>query len=501
MGDSRRVDAPLLLIASALLVSLAACGAVETADPTPPLPDADGGGAVPLTDGGGAVSSPAVLVISSYDLRFASAVVHFDTRDPEPAPPPPSLDTTARLDIRQTTSGYDAVFTPRWGRSATLSVSVDARELTLIGQAEITARVTEFETVVDTWSTLVLPRDATGSLTGELKGTGRESISRSPIGRSGSLVGTGSVTPDKTRPELRARLVSNLGPSDRLLPWDKITVEAAEPVSPSGVRERTSLSTSTAAAALALDWTPTGHADSWAGEVAFPGRVSDWRAVLQKNPWALRTPSRAALDLVDLDGPLDALVTFLPLAPPADAIGFDGDVVIATAWGPNEIYGGGKTGATDPRCESGGCQRLGPVSHGACVLERSGFAAQLGAGVGKSRVRLRYRVLAQPGGAGVPVFHGDLLTLEIARPRVEVSDTIVRPGDVKLSKLAAPIDGMGYATDWLDLDVMPTPDAAQLGVAVAIGSAGLFVRGGGGCGDPPPTPVNVEILVERIGWL
>ncbi|MBL8609181.1 MAG: hypothetical protein JNL38_17770, partial [Myxococcales bacterium] len=113
-----------------------------------------------------------------------------------------------------------------------------------------------------------------------------------------------------------------------------------------------------------------------------------------------------------------------------------------------------------------------------------------------SRVALRYRVVAEPElGAGQPVVYGDVLTVELARVVGSVSSESVIGGQIKLQKLAQPIDGMTWATEWTTLEVSAPAGSDAVGVAVAAGGP-VALRGG--CGGPPPPPVKMEILVERV---
>lgn len=162
------------------------------------------------------------------------------------------------------------------------------------------------------------------------------------------------------------------------------------------------------------------------------------------------------------------------------------------------MYGGGLAGTNDPRCESGGCFRIGPFDSDVCGVPRADFAGQLQR-LALGHVELRYRILAKSkyeSEGAEPMIYGDVVTLELAAPNAAPEDTGVRGQTGALSKLATPIDGLTYGSPWTTLDVPAPGGGDTLGFAVIAGGPALLR--GGPCGGPPPPPVTVEILVERV---
>ncbi len=486
----------VFLAASGSLL-LAACGAVAPAQPG----GVDGGSSTttPADAAAGSDATTGTLVVEgSYDVTFTFATVNLlPGGPPAPPAPAPSLATPARLDLRRAGSAWEALFTPRWGTPASLAVSETAAALVLKGEARVHgAAGGGVGGATDTWKTLTLARDATGKLTGDVKASGDESIFQGDVVWSGTLVGGATLAADATAPELRSRVVSPIGPGDRMLPWDPIRVQAAEPVTPAPVRDVTVIAGPTTTVPLVFE--KAARPDSWAGEVAYTGRVSSWASVMNGQPWVVANTSSSIKDLVGLAAaPLSTPLKFLQLGFAAPEIGFDSDVVFASLWGESRFLGGGFTGATDPRCEAGGCVKIGPASFGVCDATRAGFAGILASDATKTKVGLRYRVLAEPENPGDLFVHSDLVTLELARQVGQPVDTIVRPSDVKMPKLATSIDGMSFGTTWLDLDVAAPAGTGPVGVAVAIGGPSALV---GVCGGPPIARVKLEVLVERVGW-
>lgn len=484
--------ARLSLFTSLALVVSACGGSVGAGD--------QGGPGGPGGPGGGTTTGPGPLgVEGSFDLTFDQASASFQGGGPSlPAgTQPPSLTIAARLDVRKSPAGgYEAVLTPRWGTPSSYSVALADDAMTLTGTGGIGAASGTIGGVFDEWSTLTLPRND-GKLTGEVRGTGKEHVGEGDEIWEGDLTGKGKIVADRTSPELRSNIKSRSGPDGTLLPWDPIVVEAAEPVTASGIEEQTSIA-GDHGDSLTLRWEPRKDASDWPGITSSTGHVDDWTRAMSGEPWALSNAGALARDLVGLSASsVRAPLKFLRLGSPTKEIGFDDDVLEAASWGAYAVYGGGLAGTNDPRCESGGCMRIGPFDSDACGVARAGFAGQLQR-LPLGHVELRYRVLAKPkydGEGAQPTIYGDVVTLELASPKATTEDTGVRAEAGTLSKLAAPIDGLTYASAWTTLDV-PAPGSDTIGVAVIAGGPGLLR--GDPCGGPPPPPVTVEILVERV---
>jgi hypothetical protein len=468
-------------------VALAACGGSVGGAPG----DGTGssGGTGTGTSGGTSGSSGTTGphdIVGSFDLTFTSV----DATGPGPSSTqPPSRTVGARLDIRKspTSTGYDAVLTARWGQPAAYSVSVTPSAVTLNGSGAIGAS-TPSGYVADTWGTIVLGRDASGGLSGALTATGTENASEGDVVWNAKLTGTGAIAADATDPELRAETFGLAG-SAGMLPWDDIRVRVAEPVGGDPLLASTHLSANGTSVALRID--PfEAKPESWAGETSLLAHIADWNALASAKP---TLTASGAVDRVGRTAkPLAAPMTLLTPGPATSQIDFDSDVILANFWGTWTVYGGGLAGQADPRCEAGGCARLGPVTVDSCAATTSGLVAQLPrAALG--HVELRYRILAQPKYPGGPMpFAYDAVTFELAATNAAATDS--RTGSPTLVPLATPIDGMSYATDWTTLDVA-APGAGIIGAAVALGTASASR---GGCGGPPLPPADVEVLVEYL---
>jgi hypothetical protein len=475
------------------LLSVAACGGTIAIDGSPgqqsdqpdPKPVV-----TPTTTG--------TAIEGSFDLQFTSAKATLNQGGPT-APPTtsPSLATGARLDIRKSGGGYEAVFTARWGTPAAYAVEVSGQSLTLTGSGAISGGPSSgISGASDTWERLVLPRDAAGGLTGEVRGTGREIVGQGDVIWEGTLTGSGTVKPDVTPPSLRGDYASRIGPSDKLLPWDPILVRAAEPVEPNGVEQGIEVQ-GDRGETLVIRW--DAHQPSrasWAGETSFTGYLDDWARAGSGEPWTLFASDGAARDLAGNYGSSSIKnLSFLRLGGATTEIGFDTDVIDVSTWGDHAIYGGGLTGQNDPRCESGGCMRIGPVRYDVCGVPRAGFAGLLQR-VGAGYVELRYRVLAKPMYDGpTPMLYGDAVTMQLATQGAAPRDASVPASTLGVTRLASPVDDMSYGTDWVTLEAAAPQGTGPIGVAVVVGGAGV-IRGG--CGGPPPPPASVEILVERV---
>lgn len=268
-----------LASASASFLLLAACG----------------GGVSSSTSNGGGPATGSLPIEGTFDVTFDSA-----TATPQPnggSPPPttpPSQGARARIDVRRTAAGaYEAVVTGRWGDAAPYAVAVSDTALTLTGQGGISVSTT-YGGTFDRWETITLARDAHGELDGTLAATGHESIGDGDVGYELDLRGAGRIARDVTAPELRAELVSRLGPPGVLLPWDPIDIRAAEPVDVNGVLEHTQLS-GDHGDSLTLRWEAVkDDPTSWAGRTAYVGHVDDWTRAASGEPWSVTSEGSLA---------------------------------------------------------------------------------------------------------------------------------------------------------------------------------------------------------------
>lgn len=470
----RFLASPLLLVALGSM----ACGSVaEELPEQQPDPRGDG-----------------LELEGSYELTFTTVEATMDHAGP-PAPEgaPPSRGHRARLDLRRaTTGGYEAVFTSRWGVSAAYAVTVSDAALTLSGEGRVGAPSSSgFGGTSDTWHTLTLARTKGGLLSGAVEGSGREDIFAGDVAWGGKLSGSGTLSRDVTAPELKTSPLSRIGPADQLLPWDTVVVTAAEPLARADVIASTKV-TAASGEALSLTWLPS-ESDTWAGGTTFSARVDDWASAMKPMAWQLSQSAGVRDRVGNAASGTGAPLKFLRLGIASGAVDFDTDSLDASFWGTADVLGGGLAGTDDPRCESGGCLRLGPAALNACSPPRAGMAVRLNRGAG-NRVALRYRVLAQPMyGDMAPFVYGSLLTMELAAPGAPVQSLDVGGSTApKFTKLAAPIDGMTWATEWTTFTADAPAGTGPVGVAVAFGGRGY------GCGGPPPPATNLVFLIEQV---
>jgi hypothetical protein len=447
--------------------------------------------------------APASLALQgSYDLRFTTVTAATETSSfPAPDAKPPSLEVNARLDLRQRDDkSYEAVFTGRWGTPAAYSVTVTDDALTLSGSGSISQVRGSISGASDRWTTLVLARGADGRLTGKVRGVGDETIGEGDVMWNATLTGNAELTVDATTPEVRSAAISPLGPDDALLPWDPIVIETAEPLMPDALQQATVIHDPRGAMSLRWDHKVPG-ADGWAGATSIVGHVDDWARAGNNGQKDTLDHAGGVRDRAGLGtNVLGVPVQFVAIGPAMKSIGFDDDVTSVGMWGASEILGGGLAGTNDPRCESGGCARIGPVHYGVCGVEHAGFAAQLQRATG-GKVALRYRVLvgdAYNRPAEKPFVYGSSVSLQLATPGEVPVVVGVTFDQASLTQLPTAVDGLGWGTPWTTIEAPAHEGSGQgapIGFAVAAGGAGASR---GGCGGPPPPETKFEILVERV---
>lgn len=464
-----------LLVPAALFLS--ACGKVSGEGEQPRAGNHD-------NDGPG-VGTSTLAIEGSFDVTFTSANADWGGSAP-PGTTSPSLKTGARLDLRKNASGgYDAVLTPRWQAPAAFRVQVTAESLVLTGEGSISMSQGPIAGASDRWKMLTLGRNADGTLDGRFTGIGDAQAGAGDVLWSGTLSGDGKFAPDATAPELRTALKTFSGREDARLPWDPIIVEAAEPVgsveNPAAAPHVTSGGES-----LPVSW--TGTTTTWAGTTRFVGYVDDWDRATA-NAWQLTG------DSVLVDGashgivPFNTNLKFYNAGSPATEIAFSDDVINMRSFGTTAIYGGGEAGTSDPRCEVGGCFRIGPIDVNSCETQRSGFGAMLTRQT-EGRMELRYRLLARTtsiGGPQKPFIPNTPVTIQVATPHVAPVEAPVP--HVDLAELATPVDGMTWGSEWSTASANLPVGNGPVGVAVAATTPGY-------CGGPPGPPGEIEILVQ-----
>ena len=441
----------------------------------------------------------------SYDVMFSSVTVTAPKGSSSPGDPPapPSRTTPFRLDLTRDAGGkLQAVITSRWGTTAPLEVSETASAIAIKGAVSCASAPRNYEGANDTWKTWTLPRNADGTLAGSFDAQGEQMIFRGDVAYTMNLEGRGRFSPDVTAPELRAHAKSRVGPKDRLLPWDAITVELAEPLDRERTKAALSLMTRPAGV-LPMAFEPSSPTImDWAGVTRLVAHATSWQDV--EVAWTLQANAitdRAGKESVA--GPVGGeSFTFLSTGVPNATIGFDDDIVRASLWGASSMLGGGIAGTNDSRCEGGGCAKLEKSSLNSCGSESAGFAARLTRGAA-GRVEVRYRVLVQPKypTSTTPSVYGAAFNVELASENGPVTDTSIAiqssgaPNGPALTKLATPIDGHEWATPWTTFE---GPIPAGTGLGVAISTRGPYESF---CGGPALPDADIVVLIERVSSL
>lgn len=461
---------------SSFLFCLVGCGAIADDGQTPSGGPKDPNDPTVI----GHTNPNEVAIEGSFDLTFTQVTPTSQGGQTPPSAESPSLSTSARLDI-STSGGTFAQITGRWGQTGTFAVSITDTAVTLAGTFSIGGQGAGGY-VSDQWKTLVLERGASGGLTGKITAEGEQTIGLGDVLWESKLSGSGTFVRDQTRPALRLSGRSSIGPVGEPLPWERFTVQAAEPVSAVHVQEQSHVE-GPDGDSLQIRWNATapGHSPFSTQAVSFVGTVDDWTRAGSGEPWNITNAGTLVNDMVGLTS--DSLYTTLPFARIGAAtteVGFDDDILEVDPWGTSSFL------QSDARCENGGCLALGPTSVSWCAPVRNGFAGRLTRGT-TGHVSLRYRVLAKSG-----VVFTDLLTLELAAQNGEILDTTQRPD---LTELATPIGDYTHATDWTTLDVAAPAGGTEIGYAVITASPSVL---NGGCGGPPPPSSDLLVLIESV---
>lgn len=436
-------------------------------------------------------------IVGTFDLSFDEVVTAPSDRHPpvlRRPHRPPSADHAFRLDLREESGRIDGVLTPRWGTPCGYWGTIAGNRLELRGCGTSLSRTTDSDQVTDTWSTLEVAIDPyTRQVLGPIEARGSERVQEAEgmLAWNGTLTGKGSLVADRTAPEARLEAASWVGPPEALLPWDPLIVRTSEPVAIQGAREAVTLRTERGVA-LPLRAIP-GHKDgaSWAGAVAFESRLADWTLAPQTSAWFA-----SGAPLVDRSGraaaPAHAPVRFLDVRLAGPTIDFDGDLASVASWGGWALYGGGDGGSSDPRCEQGGCLRIGPMDFSPCSATRSGFAALLPRGP-KGTVSIRYRILAQPLADRAPLW-SEVFGAQVAALGGETIEQSLDVQALEFAALPSPIDGMGRGMPWTTRQVKVPQGVGPIGFA---GFSGKPIAKD--CQRPEDSqPVRYEVLVEWV---
>lgn len=386
---------------------------------------------------------------------------------------PASIGKQARLDLRATSAGYDAVLTPEWETPAAMTAQVVAGKLVLTGSAEL-----HVGSVSDTWSELDLAVDG-DRLTGSFAGTGRSITNDGDVVYMKNLSGNGSLGADASTPELRATGIHS-GPQDTLLPWDQLALTAREPVDTSAWRGKTTLQVGSASPSLIFSPDTTAL---WSGGTQLLAHLGSWTNV--RGDAVLATAGgledRAGHASVELDTKLG----FLDLGDLATRFDFDGqDVAHPGSWGKTQLVSGGA-------CDVGGCMEIGPTSAASpCAIEHHGIAGRMDA-TGKTKLRVHYRVRENsPFNDSMP---------PLGPPAMGVF--VTTPGDTTGTTEPSKIDTMTdlgaaapfrWQSAWLTVDVSLPANAHEIGFSVSP------FAGYGCAGGPAMPPMATDVFVDSI---
>jgi hypothetical protein len=295
------------------------------------------------------------------------------------------------------------VMTPRWGDPFQYAVSFEGNAIVLKGGAVIVGPTSPVGTY-DAWTGFRLTPSSTNSGVASFEAVGREVINQGDDSWTATVRAKGVVRQDTIAPEVRTEN-SSIGPPDTLLPWDTVTLHAAE-----GVKELASAVIATAPAdkggdgdEVAMYWQERYDYDllQYLGAIHVIGRRETWDPI----PGSSMLLSSNALLVQDVAGntlapPFASKLKVLDVGKVVPAYTFDGAAApVPGSWGTVTYYG--KTTGSDPLCAKGGCVMLGPFDNGDCV-GRIGIAGRLQA---RSRyLTVRYRVLSSEmsDGSDVP---------------------------------------------------------------------------------------------------
>lgn len=446
-----------------------------------------------LACGGSIGESPTpqpVPVEGSFDLTFATVTPTEQPNGPPISVPKvtsPSVGAKARLDVRAVSGGYEAVLTPRWGAPAAMAVVATSAELRLTGEVNVNANANAnggAQGVSDRWTTLVLPRRADGSLTGQASLAGDEDVFEGDVGWMYKVSATASFKQDDTVPDFK--LASSGSAAGKYLPWDHVRMMASEPVDAPKFLSSTSAVVGSRTASFrdaTVDFYNAAGA-LWAGSTSLDGAFGSWNFGATTGTLALGpgVPDRAGNARAPDASPQNETLVMLDVGAPASGFAFDGkDDAAPGTWGLAAIASGGA-------CEGGGCLALGPEETNQCAHEGPGFAGRLKPG--GTSLRLRFRVRAASLYQGGPVMSiGSLLRVETVRPGGAVKTTDVATPELAPLKDGDPLD---YASSWSSATADLPPGSGEVGFAVRLVDAPY------GCGGPAPAPMKVQVWVDAV---
>jgi hypothetical protein len=437
--------------------------------------------------GGGSPNplDPQAVDLSGSYVVTTGAVTQTRTGNGGPNPPSgitsPSTSKRFRLDLRRTNGGYEAVLTPEWGVPTPMTVSGAKGQLILTGEANLSGSGGSAN-VSDRWQTITIPVTSDGLANG-ISFVGDEMVFEGDVGWNYDVSTTANVAADTIPPELR---VVGRGTADgKYLPWDKLAVQASEPIEGVSFQGAVSATVGTKSAVFAPD-APAAGAE-WAGSVGVTGQWDAFDVPGGTGTWGfLPVKDRAgnSRTATDLKAQIFEVVE---LGTPQIAIDFDGKSNYGPAvWGKASVVQGAD-------CEGGGgCASLGVFMQSFCSSSTGGLAARLSVAGGKT-LAFRYRVHLEPtyGGSGSGFENATPATLEMARPGAPLATTpLPMPKLTQSGTTQKPI----FDSGWVD-GAVPLPSGGDT-VAFALRSKSLWPYGCGG--GPAPAPVDVTVWVDAI---
>lgn len=436
--------------------------------------------------GGAGASGGSADVTGSYNLTFKNVVSQ------GPAYPSPSEGATARVDIRKKGGSYEAVVTPRFGDPAKMTITVTASQVQLAGaNVTIVAADGMGDTMTDTWDPIMIQRGSDGSLSGPIAAEGVENANMGDADLFYPVSSQGSVVPDKTAPEFAPLSGSVHGPANALLPWDKLSLRAAEGVDASKLGDKLHVdfaSSTPPGTPPTVSWSlapqpqdPTG----WAGAVTATGTLDTWPSV--------STSLTVTVDagVPDLAGNVSKSFStgskLLWIGGPEPTVSYGANATDYGYWGNVTMLAPG-----DPACENGsGCARIGTFQNSGCGADRAGLAGVIEQPAGV--LHIRYRVLVGPDYPGDTTMPSSVTTpfgVDTVAPGGVPTQTLATVDPASLSALPTPDGDLAWGTPWQTLDIPTTSDIT--GYAIYAGFAP------GKCGPAWGPPTKAAVFISSV---
>ncbi len=331
------------------------------------------------------LSARDIQLLGSYELAFDEVAALSGSGGTLPDSPRPTLGNRARLDIRGTAEArVTASLTPRWGTRFVFSmVRVDYDRLVIEEHNANSIPTYRADGETNKWEKLTFPRATDGSLLGAFAAVGFMEVTRGPDRASFSIEGKGAVQNDELAPELRIAPPA-IGHGGKYLPWERMTIEIAEPVSVDAI------SSALRKAFPNFEFSATTSSGGPRPETTgLNGVVRSFTPSTQKvtlEP-TVKDPSG------NLVAPLVTDYVIHDLGDARPKHDFDGPDPVAL-WSATHV--------TDTRCEKGGCIMFPAEPQSTCAA--NGVAGYLTNNGALKRVKARVRVLTSdaPDAPGSP---------------------------------------------------------------------------------------------------